>query len=70
MKQQKETQGWCEGVCGLYDHYLIDGLCAQCRKKFVDFEGEHASDDNYAERAMEDVTQEAYREMLGVEVAA
>ncbi|MDY6979369.1 MAG: hypothetical protein SV201_05770 [Pseudomonadota bacterium] len=70
MPQSKETQGWCDGVCGLYDHHLVEGLCPQCRKKFVDYEGEHACDDNYAERAMEDVTQDAYREMLNVEIAA
>ena len=72
--QSKETRGQCEGVCGLYDHHLIDGLCPQCRDKFVNYQGEHASDDDYAARTMneaaDEIAQEAWREMLNVEVAA
>lgn len=72
--QHKETQGQCEGVCGLYDHHLVNGLCPQCRDKFVDYEGEHACDDNYAARtmneALEDREREAWREMFNMEIAA
>mgnify|MGYP003625446820 CR=1 FL=1 len=32
MTDSRETLGWCQGKCGLFDHHLIDELCPSCRE--------------------------------------